>query len=389
MLWTVLGMRLRPVLIVTMSLMLVISGVFTVRSVMSGSQDLSSQELGMRMSWVEACMGGPSAVNKATGTDFGNRPNSRLLCALEAFGKPQTMGDVSSMVKAVMSTAKENDAVRPACHDLLHEVGVNAWKVAKEGSLVEENFACGMGYYHGLMSEALLGEQERLNSIDSLVEFCKEMVQVDGQIDSGKNYQCSHGVGHAIGGVVTDLETSLPLCDRVVLFDAERDRRLCFTGALNQFVIMNPLETPDPEVAVARCAPFDGQRRTDCYSFSIYNVRNTPEVLKAYCGSLTEEFARNGCWRGVGMFESHMVIFAGDKTIGARLLKDPSEFANYMVDACTGDPTANCVSQLSAEAAEQVLNPDLMGQICVELRTSAMRSECLGVVTAMKSVHTL
>jgi len=387
--WTVQAMRLKRTLIIGMSLMLTISGLFTINSFVKGGQGLSDQEIDMRLGWVAGCMDGVPAVNEATGEDFGSRQNSQLLCALDAFGKPKNIKDVSSMVVAVVEASKDDLALRSACHDLLHEIGVYAWRIGKEDALVPDNFTCGMGYYHGLMSEALLGEKERVASIDRLVVFCQKMVKQGGEVDQGKNYQCAHGVGHAIGNVIQDLKAALPLCDQVVLYSADWDRRLCFTGALNQFVVMNPLETADPDFAVERCQPFDGFKRTDCYTFALYNLRAGSDDIKAYCATLTEEFSRNGCWRGAGMFESHQVIFAGDRAIGHELIKDPIKFANYMMDACAGDPTANCVAQLSAEAAEQVLDPELMGRTCVELRTDQMRNECKGVVNAMRSVHTL
>jgi len=372
-----------------MSLLLTVSGLFTIGSFVKESQGISEKELKLRLDWVSGCMEGIPAVNKETGQDFGSHQNSQLMCALDAFGKPESVKDASSMVAAVVKASKNNSGLRSACHDLLHEIGVNAWRVGGEDSLVDDNFTCGMGYYHGLMSEALLGKKKRVESIDRLVLFCQEMVKKGEEVDPGKNYQCAHGVGHAIGNVIKDLKDALPLCDQVVLYSAEWDKRLCFTGALNQFVVVNPLETADPDKAVERCQPFDGFKRTDCYTFALYNLRANSDVLKAYCKTLTEEYSRNGCWRGAGMFESHVVIFAGDRAIGNELIKDPVRFANYMMDACDGDPTANCVAQLSAEAAEQVLDPELMKRTCAELRTNAMRNECIGVVSAMRNVHTL
>jgi hypothetical protein len=377
-------------LLVVMSLLLVVAGVATMDSVSKNTTIISAAELNQRLSWVEDCMTSELAVSRLTGKNWGEGAGARALCAADAYGEPRSVEEIDLMLDTVVNASKKNEMIRSACHDILHQIGVSAWNVGREQSLIEGYALCGMGYYHGLMSQALIGIDEREENITRLVGFCLEMSEKeDGEVDSGMNFQCSHGIGHAIGGVIEDIDEGSKLCQAVVVHRGAEDRKLCFTGALNQFILEHPASTEDPAKEVEGCSRFKEGQLAECYTFTLFYLKTKAPEVKEFCLGLEEGFARNGCWRGVGMIVSHEELFAGEGTPGYELVKKPESFAKYINDICAGDSTISCVSQLSAEAAEKVLNPFLMSQTCDQLATSREKDECNRIVSMMRTIHDL
>jgi len=383
-------MRFRVALIALTSLLVVTAGAFTFNSVSRNTSMVSAAELDQRLVWVEECMTSDPAVSKLTGKNWGIGPGGRALCAVDTFGNPRSIEEVDPMIDSVYAASVENEMVRSACHDILHQIGVSAWLVGGPESLIEGYDLCGMGYYHGLMSQALVGSDERERNIAQLVRFCSTLSdEGNGRIDWGMNAQCSHGIGHAIGGVVEDMSVGETLCEKVIVRRADEDKKLCFTGALNQFILQHPAETDQPAKEVEGCKQFTGDKLRDCYTFTLFYLKAKAPEVKSYCMTLPEGTERIGCWRGVGMIVSHEELFAGEGTPGYELAQQPTAFAQYIEDTCSGDSTTQCLAQLVAEAAEKVLDPDLMLQTCDKLRREGAADECTRIISTMRNIHDL
>ena len=371
-------------------ILVVIAGVVTTKSMSRNTSTITAAELNLRLEWVEDCMTAERATSKLTGKDWGFGPGGRALCAADTYGNPRSIEEVDLMIRTVIDASKKNEMIRSACHDILHQVGVSAWLVGEKKSLIKGYSLCGMGYYHGLMSEALVGKDDRERNIAELVKFCSTMsLDTTGKIDWGMNAQCSHGIGHAIGGVIAEMNIGEALCENVIVHRAAEDKKLCFTGALNQYILLHPAETNEPSKEVKTCKEFAGDNLRDCYTFTLFYLKAKAPEVQSFCMTLPEGIERIGCWRGVGMIVSHEELFAGEGTPGYKLAQQPTSFAQYIEEICSGDSTTQCISQLIAEAAEKVLNPELMMKTCDEFVQNQAKNDCIRIISTMRNIHDL
>ena len=351
---------------------------------------ITQAELDQRLAWVEECMTSERAISRLTGKDWGEGPGGRALCAADAYGEPRNIDEVEVMVDAVLAASGRDEMIRSACHDILHQIGVAAWNVGGEESLELGYVLCGMGYIHGLMSQALVGEGDRRTTVTKLVKFCKKLsINEIGNADDAITDGCAHGIGHAIGSTIEDLEQGNDLCQNVIVHRGDMDKRLCFSGALNQYILDNPAQTNDPAGEVVGCTRFTGAVRSDCYMLTLFYLKTKAPEVRAFCLTQAGGDERNGCWRSVGMIASREDLFAGSGTPGYELVQTPDQFARYINDVCLGDVTTSCVSQLISEASEKVLNPPLLARTCEFLARWREGEECKRVIVARRNIHLL
>ncbi|MBI3577181.1 hypothetical protein HY086_04045 [Candidatus Gottesmanbacteria bacterium] len=105
---------------------------------------------------------------------------------------------VAQALAYVATRSRTDQAYQAVCHELMHEVGHQAYRLfLKENrvSVTTDGSACAFGFYHGVM-EAWIGKG---GDKSKAIAFC---TMVDKTLGQSKNsfYQCWHGIGH--GAVV-------------------------------------------------------------------------------------------------------------------------------------------------------------------------------------------
>ena len=374
-------------------------------AITSGDNKISAAELEKRFKWAEDCLENPDTViSGLTGKRYRDNVRERSLCAADSMTNVSGMTNVRILVDGLIERAQKDELFRSACHDILHEVGRYAWLESNEESLIIGYDTCGMGYYHGAMTSALTDGKQKSN-LNHLLKFCEELAfvpgtsnkaraTVDGKklYDPGKNSLCMHGIGHALAGVVNNIQNGAELCTDVIVYSIDSDPSVCFTGFMNEYLVQNPPERSTPAQAVSKCESkaVTGSFIKQCikYMLALNDIKSSE--ARDYCMQQNEEWVVRGCWSAVGWLGGIRELMIGvNAEKGRALLKDPTGFATYVESVCAGDKTNECQDHLFSEVGQVVLDTSIMEDICRKLTVEATREKCLNTVSGLSSVQDL
>ena len=118
----------------------------------------------------------------------------------------------TTAIQNLIDLASNNEAIAAQCHDLLHEIGKEAFIKYGDFSkaIAHQTDYCNSGYIHGLFEAYFESKDGEILEIDGL---CDNYSQTGRPFDS---WQCYHGVGHGFmyqhGG---DLTKALDSCDQL------------------------------------------------------------------------------------------------------------------------------------------------------------------------------
>ena len=352
----------------------------------STDSTISAKELALRLQWVNKCHTAFPVVSMG-GTVYHDTFEGRITCAVESYGSAKNFQDIEVMLDSITENAGKNDVARAACHDVVHNIGADAWKLFGERALIYNQGDCGMGYYHGLMSVALEGEIDKAKQVKILERFCVQYPVSENEDERGVKTYCVHGIGHAIGGHVEDLQEAYKLCNGVAVHDAYVAKMDCFGGALNQFAVVNRFNG-SAENQMKFCDGFKERFLRECVRYMIYSSSATVEEITPMCNAMPEGQRREGCYSAVGMTASHKVLFGGGMQ-GFYLRDNPKEFAEYIEKICAGDTSPYCVRHTIAEVSEQILNPDIIMNTCNAFNRDFDKNTCTKIVDLLRKVQTL
>jgi hypothetical protein len=366
---------------------------------------IGAAELEKRFAWAQECLENPNkVVSGLTGKRYKDNVRERTLCAAESVANVSGMVNVRLLVDGLIERSQRDEEFRSACHDILHEVGRYAWLDSSEESLIQGYDTCGMGYYHGAMTSAL-AEGKQQSNLNHLLEFCEELAFVPGSAskaratvdgkklyDPGKNSLCMHGIGHALAGVVKSIQNGAELCSDVIVYSIESDPSVCFTGFMNEYLVLNPPARSTPAEAVSQCdeTAVTGSFIKQCVKYMLaFNDIKSSEA-REYCMQQNEEWVVRGCWSAVGWVGGIKELMIGENAEkGKALLKDPKGFATYVETVCAGDKTSECMAHLFSEVGQVALDTSVMEAICRNLTVAASREGCLNTVGGLSSVQDL
>lgn len=140
---------------------------------------------------------------------------SDQLCLEQAYGN---IAYSSGPRKALEVLEKEIGSATNDCHRIAHNIGsasLARYKGDVGRTFAEGSSACASGYYHGVLSRALVNVRSYQASALGAVArgLCTgDEVQAIAELE----YQCLHGLGHGL--MITtgfNLSTSLEVCDRL------------------------------------------------------------------------------------------------------------------------------------------------------------------------------
>lgn len=399
---TVTDMGLRKLLSIICAAAVVVSsaGVFVV---VTRDQGIGPAEIEKRLAWVDDCLSSPDqVVSGLTGKQYNNQVDGRALCAADSLGNVAGMEETTALIDGLIEQAKQNEEVRLACHNILHEVGRQAWSRSGEGSLVLGYETCGMGYYHGAMTTALDTDGQKTN-LKYLLEFCRRLADVpqngsltrpsdsgEGFYDQAKNSLCMHGIGHALAGISSTIESGAEICTDVVVNSKASDPNVCFSGFLNEYLFLKPTNGEDPMEAVGPCST---SGVTDafvkqCVKYMLANNSISSAKAREFCITQTDEWVYRGCWAAVGWVGGIKELLVGEnEEKGKALVKDPAAFTRYAEALCAGDQTTECADNLLSEVSQVVLDFPTMERICENYSTRKMQKKCMANIRDLISVQ--
>jgi hypothetical protein len=326
----------------------------------------------------------------------------RFICAAKSYGTPSNLDELTFMTKKLIDKSKDDEILRSACHDILHNIGVSAWNKFKEKSLIENLYTCGMGYYHGLMSQSLSSNIEK--DIKLLKDFCEKF----GKDEISLNSQCAHGIGHGIGMNNIPIKKQLELCSNIIInkkeWSLQDTRQDCISGSFNQY-FLNKISN-DKKIAenIKECETLNKIDLLECYKFSLMYTNASYEKIKIFCENLVniDKYIKNGCLRSVAMSAAHNYLFTGENSPGYKAILLPTEFLKLTNNICSNDYTSPvnnsleiledthpCYHQLYLEVSELVLNPTLLQGICNNAVKEHEKIICNNVVRSSKKIHDL
>lgn len=150
----------------------------------------------------------PATVPVArSGADMANcRTQDALTCVPEAaYALAEQKGPTESL-NAVRVLLETRPDLRPACHELAHEVGTRFLLAYGEEAIVPGNEWCSYGYYHGLMQAH--GKQNP----DQLVAYASKVcTSIADNLTKG----CMHGLGHASYAATGSIGEAMRVCEQV------------------------------------------------------------------------------------------------------------------------------------------------------------------------------
>jgi len=396
-----MGLRKLLSIICAAAVVVTSAGVFVVTTRDGG---IGATEIEKRLGWVDDCLRQGRVVSGLTGKQYSSEVDGRALCAADSLGNVSGMKETTLLIDNLIKRARGDEEVRLACHNILHEVGRQAWTRSSERSLVLGYETCGMGYYHGAMTTALdAGGQE--SNLKYLLEFCRRLADVPtngasanpsdrgtGFYDPARNDLCMHGIGHALAGITTTIETGAKTCADVIVNSRVSDPSVCFSGFLNEYLVLNPTNGEDPTVAVAPCAApgVEGSFVKQCVKYMLANNNIPSSLAREFCLTQSEEWSVRGCWAAVGWVGGIKELMIGEnEEKGKALVKDPAAFARYAEALCAGDRTFECEDHLISEVGQVVLDFPTMERICTNYSTREFRQKCAENIEKLRSVQGL
>jgi hypothetical protein len=316
----------------------------------------------------------------------------RLGCAYKVIPAAASVAQAQQLLDALAEAGRLDPAARSACHDLAHEVGTKAWRSLGNKALTVGLDSCGYGYYHGAMRESIVGEDDPRSGVERLREFCSRQV---AQYDVSDRRQfiswklCAHGVGHALGGAVTELGLGIDLCGPIRTELVDDGDVTCVTGLLNELSVGSwGLRVTTTSVALQRCAAVPARYKQVCSSYSNFYADIPLDTLTKECNTLNDEYVE-GCWEAVARSANHEVLFTGGDSEGARLLERPREMAAYVENLCASDRGYSCFEGFFTELSQFALDPPKLVEVCRALADQRRSMACEQAMSEMAAFHTI
>ena len=267
----------------------------------------------------------------------------------------------------VRDEIETDDALARSCHDLVHEVGREAYK--KYGDFGEamkyQDEVCNSGYLHGII-ESRFSESD--DPFVAMQTMCGEYPQ-----GSFLSWQCYHGVGHgAMYYTANDLPRSLELCDALGSSYAKAD---CSNGvfmenfAADQKLHLSEfLKESDPFYP---CAEQADRHKKNCYVYAPTYFLNLHK--DDYAGAL------EWCRDAEGSFEE-----ACAKGVGSQTMKENTRDPKFTESICMGgDPeqVEPCVKGMMGLYINHHGSLEPARELCDRLEASTQQT-CLDSVEA-------
>jgi hypothetical protein len=194
---------------------------------------------------------------------------------------------------------KSNQAVARSCHDLVHELGHEAYeKYGDFGQAMQyQNDICNSGYLHGII-ESHFAKSE--NIFATMQTVCS-----DYSPEKFIGWECYHGVGHGLMYFTeNDLPKSVSLCES---YTDTASRISCINGVfMENFNVDQKLHTSKYIKATDPLYPCPEQKyeyKSDCYiyapSYFLSLHKNEYSEALSWCKTAEKEF-QGSCITGVG-----------------------------------------------------------------------------------------
>jgi hypothetical protein len=258
-----------------------------------------------------------------------------------------------------------NDALARSCHDLVHELGREAYKKYEDfgEAMKYQDEICNSGYLHGII-EARFSESDDVFA--DIRTMCDQYTP-----ESSLSWQCYHGIGHGVMYyTANDLPRSLEMCDA---FDNSFARTTCSNGifmenfsADQKLHLSEYLNESDP---LYPCPEQEKRHQENCYLYAptFFLSLNQEDYTGALelCNGAEEPF-RRVCARGVG----------------AQAMKENINDPKLVETACeSGNPeqVEPCIDGLASLYTSHHGSPEPTRELCGQLEDSN-RQACYGSV---------
>jgi|LakMenEpi03Aug12_release.lakeMendotaPanAssembly.Ray.scaffolds.fasta_scaffold207980_2 hypothetical protein len=228
----------------------------------------------------------------------------KIKCATDIYSNPKNLTELKEMMDLLIKKADKNNILASACHDILHELGSNAYNEFQDESLLNNYYTCGFGYLHGVMSSAIneIGETEKI--IKKLNQFC---INLEDETKGTLN-QCHHGIGHAIGSNDNTIIEQTKLCE---LLESKnpRDTTDCVSGSYNQYFLDRTLENSgNIDKSINLCENLIDTTLLECTKFALMYTNLPSYEIRKICEEKIMQndiYSYYGCLRSSAMLAVH------------------------------------------------------------------------------------
>jgi hypothetical protein len=306
-------------------------------------------------------------------------------CLSSPAAQLKTLDETEQVFEEIVALSSTNTVLRSQCHDIFHELGQTAWKVASENALKPGKGLCGFGYYHGAMFEAI-GEDRANVNIEPLITFCESFASTSPDTSSAEWYLCMHGIGHAVTSTTENLQDAETLCETISTTDRTAVAA-CFSGVLNEELRGGTEKPSQPETAIQMCNMNNETLLGVCYKYTLNYSNVSSAAIEAFCETLPDGSASKGCWAGLGMRLGSTELFATTTSPGYSVVENPAAVANVINTRCLGSKTLQCDTSLLNELAQKVLDTGTLSKLCAFLETPLRQTNCSGIVAQLKPVQ--
>lgn len=204
---------------------------------------------------------------------------SKVSCFIERIQTALDVGGLDSAFDELASLYAANPEVTYPCHNLVHELGLRAYRTYGERAALSKKVSmCNDGFFHGYM-EGFFSDEK---SMEEAVAFCGRVRTKFEGVYGSAGTQCDHGIGHGITEYL--LHTRPHGVNDIPQITREALAR-CASYVL-------PEETDN----TFRCASGVYSVLGDWVQFDPgYGVLFPPEDPFSLCSLPHEEWAREGC----------------------------------------------------------------------------------------------
>ena len=266
-------------------------------------------------------------------------PFQRILCAIDIYGQPKNLNQLDLMVKTLIEYSNDDPYIRNICHDVLHEMGLDAWNKYENKILKTNYFSCGMGFIHGAFSQAFSQQSNQSKNLTLLTEFC-DIVSLK---DINKNDSCFHGIGHGIGNQEYPILKQLEICEQVKSkINNIRLKTSCLSGSFNQFFYLKTAaNSGNIDKSVKYCDSLINTEILECYKFALMYTNLSGSDLKKYCDSINKNIEYHyyryyGCYEAAAMSFIHNELYSTLDAGGYDVTSNVEKITQYTNNLCGG-----------------------------------------------------
>lgn len=200
---------------------------------------------------------------------------------------------------ALKQKAAADPAISRSCHDLVHELGHEAYeKYGDFGQAMQyQNDMCNSGYLHGIIESHFAQSQD---IFDTMQTVC-----ADYNPAKFIGWECYHGVGHGLMYFSeNDLPGSLTYCES---YTDTNSKMACVNGVfMENFNVdqdMHVSKYVNAHDPLSPCAEQKSAYKTDCYLYAptyfLSLHKNEYSQALSWCKTAEKEF-QGSCIAGVG-----------------------------------------------------------------------------------------